>query len=80
LILFVLKDQPIDGQEVLRKLKRAGWTSDAKDPFASTVAPTLSRLKFDGLVERLENGCYEITQSGLSELNKILKKENYTGI
>ena len=75
LILYILKNEAMDGMSVSNKLKKGGWTSKATNPFASTVAPTLSRLKFEGLIERLENGFYKITQNGLNELNNVLNKE-----
>ena len=64
-ILYVLKDSPKTGAEVMDTMESMsqGWWR----PAPGSVYPLLESMKSDGVVRRLENKKYELTDQGKEE-------------
>lgn len=61
-VLWLLSQRPLKGSEIMDEIQKQtmGWWK----PSPGTVYPLLSGLEHDGLVRRLEDLRYELTDSG----------------
>jgi len=66
LVLDVLSEKPLRGSEIMEETfsrSMGRWR-----PSPGTIYPLLSSLEREGFVRKLEDGKYELTQSGKDEL------------
>ena len=73
LVLYTLKDEPLHGYAVMKKIE--ALTSGLYTPSPGIIYPTLQLLEDLGLVEVVEKNrrkLYKITKAGLKELEEHL--------
>lgn len=70
LILWILSEGPKNGVEIINEIERMTWGWWRPSP--GSVYPLLSSLLKDGLVIRMEDGRYQLTEKGSEEIKEIL--------
>ncbi|MEM0158224.1 MAG: PadR family transcriptional regulator [Thermoplasmataceae archaeon] len=65
-VLNILAEKRAKGADIINELNKRtmGWWK----PSPGSVYPLLSSMERDGLIRRLEDGSYEITQAGREEI------------
>ncbi|MEM3714339.1 MAG: PadR family transcriptional regulator [Thermoprotei archaeon] len=70
LVLWILSKDPKNGVEIINEIERMTWGWWRPSP--GSIYPLLSTLLKDGLITKLENGKYKLTEKGLEEITEIL--------
>ncbi|MGB9728705.1 MAG: PadR family transcriptional regulator [Thermoprotei archaeon] len=70
LVLWILSEAPKNGVEIINEIERMTWGWWRPSP--GSIYPLLSTLLRDGLVTKLENGRYKLTEKGLEEIKEVL--------
>lgn len=66
-ILSMLSDSPKNGAEIIEEMQNSGWGH--RGPSPSFIYPLLDEMTKDGLIQKREDGRYEITEKGKKESN-----------
>lgn len=78
IILYLLKDGPKSGSELMDGIERLSWGFWRPSP--GTFYPALYKLIEEGLIRKNEDGRYELTQAGREKLGELSKYEMEFGI
>jgi DNA-binding PadR family transcriptional regulator len=70
LVLLLLSESPKKGIELIDEISKMTWGWWRPSP--GSIYPLLSTLEREGLVKRLDDGRYQITQKGLDEIREYL--------
>lgn len=65
-MLSILARSPKNGAEIMDEIERMSWGSWRPSP--GSVYPLLDEMTMDGLIVRREDGRYQVTEKGKSEM------------
>jgi len=69
LVLWIISEKPRNGAEIMDEIERRSWGWWRPSP--GSIYPLLAKMESEGLVIRKEDGRYELTEKGKSEIEYI---------
>lgn len=70
LVLWILSESPKNGAEIINEIEKMTWGWWRPSP--GSIYPLLTTLSNQGLITKMSNGKYQLTEKGAEEIKDIL--------